>query len=61
MLVYLAMAIDFSLWAIKVTDKIGNGFSWRGKKDAKGSHYSSLENSGFMGFVSSKPLAGLLR
>lgn len=39
MLVYLAMAIDFPPWAIKATDKIGNGFSWRGRKDAKGGHY----------------------
>jgi hypothetical protein len=38
MLIYLAMAFDFPLWAIKAVDKIRRGFLWRGRKDAKGGY-----------------------
>jgi hypothetical protein len=38
MIVYLAMATDIPPWALHAIDKIGRGFLWRGRKDAKGGH-----------------------
>ena len=38
MLIYLAMAIDLSPWAIEAIDKIRRRFMWRGHKEAKGGH-----------------------
>ncbi|WVZ85337.1 hypothetical protein U9M48_032277 [Paspalum notatum var. saurae] len=38
MLVYLTMAMDLPLWALKAIDKIRRGFLWRGRRDVKGGH-----------------------
>jgi hypothetical protein len=38
MLIYLAMAIDLPAWALKLIDKLGRGFFWRGCKEVKGGH-----------------------
>jgi hypothetical protein len=36
MLIYLAMALDFSQWAHKAMDKICQKYFWRGHKKQKG-------------------------
>jgi hypothetical protein len=38
MLIYLAMALDFTQWAHKAMDKIRQKYFWRGHKEAKGGH-----------------------
>jgi hypothetical protein len=38
MLIYLAMALDLPAWGHKATDKLHQGFFWRGRKEAKGGH-----------------------
>jgi hypothetical protein len=36
MIIYQAIAIDLLPWALKVMDKIPQGFLWRGRKMQKG-------------------------
>lgn len=38
MIIYLAMAIDLPVWALKAIDKVRRGFLWKGRKDVKGGH-----------------------
>lgn len=38
-LIYVVMATDLPLWAIKAIDKIKRAFLWRDRKEPKGGHY----------------------
>jgi hypothetical protein len=37
-IIYQAMALDLPQWMFKAIDKIGCGYMWRGRKEAKGGH-----------------------